>query len=598
MIWSLGNEAGPGKNFETAYKAIKDFDVSRPVQYERNNEIVDIGSNQYPTVEWTYEAATGEMDDIKYPFHISEYAHSMGNAVGNLVDFWDAIESSNFLMGGAIWDWVDQSLYNYDVKTGERYLAFGGDFGDYPTDGQFVMNGILFGDLTPKPQYYEVKKVYQNVAVSPIDLHEGKVKVFNKNYFKSLSDYVVAWELLQDGVTVQEGVLNEVDLGPRESGEYVIPYDLSQLNPESEYFVNVYFKLASDKPWGEGGFTQMAEQLPIKVGKNYPALTTSGTAPMLVESDSLIRLEGKGFEIAFDKKTGGLYGMTYNGKEMIAKGSQLALDVFRAYMNNDAWIYEDWFANGLYNLQHKALSSNISKTLDGKTVVSFVVESQAPKGGKMTGGNGNPQGIYSIDESESTLFGPDDFKFISNQTWTVYPDGSIELNADIDSNNHELVLPRLGYSVAVPSEFENYTYYGRGPEENYNDRKTGQFIGHYTSKVGEQYTAYTRPQSNGNREEVRWVALTDSEGNGMLIIAPELMSATYIPYSEMELFEANHPYKLVKDDKNVLHLDVGVTGLGGASCGQDGPLDPDRIKATTHRLHLLIRPITSILSIE
>lgn len=157
VIWSLGNEAGPGKNFVAAYDALKKFDASRPVQYERNNDIVDMGSNQYPSIGWVRGAVQGKYD-IKYPFHISEYAHSMGNACGNLIDYWEAMESTNFFCGGAIWDWVDQSMYNYDPKTGVRYLAYGGDFGDTPNDGQFVMNGIVFGDLEPKPQYYEVKR--------------------------------------------------------------------------------------------------------------------------------------------------------------------------------------------------------------------------------------------------------------------------------------------------------------------------------------------------------------------------------------------------------------------------------------------------------
>lgn len=593
VIWSLGNEAGPGKNFETAYRAIKEFDVSRQVQYERNNDIVDIGSNQYPTVEWTQEAATGEMDDIKYPFHISEYAHSMGNAVGNLVDFWEAIESSNFLMGGAIWDWMDQSLYNYDEKTGVRYLAFGGDFGDYPTDGQFVMNGILFGDMKPKPQYYEVKKVYQNVAVLPVDMTQGRIKIFNKNYFESLSDYSVSWELLRNGVPVQKGIglSSDVNLGPRESGEYVIPYDVSQLEPEAEYFVNVSFNLDTDKPWASAGYAQMAEQLPVKEGKRYSIKTIGGANPECIQTDSLIYVTGDGFKVTFNRLTGALCGLSYEGKDIIPVGTELALDAFRAYMNNDEWVYQDWFANGLYNLKHTATSSDISTTPDGKAVISFTVESQAPKGGEMKGGNGNSKGIYSIDEGGQTPFGSDDFKFITSQTWTVYPDGSIELNSMIDSNKPELVLPRLGYSVAVPSEFENYTYYGRGPEENYNDRKTGQFIGYYSSKVTDQYTEYTRPQSNGNREEVRWAAVTDSVGDGVVVIAPDVMSATYIPYSEMELFDANHPYKLKDDGRNILHLDVGVTGLGGASCGQDGPLAQDRVLAGRHPFNLIIRPL-------
>ena len=175
VIWSLGNEAGPGKNFVAAYDALKKFDTSRPVQYERNNDIVDMGSNQYPSIGWVRGAVQGKYD-IKYPFHISEYAHSMGNACGNLIDYWEAMESTNFFCGGAIWDWVDQSMYNYDPKTGTRYLAYGGDFGDTPNDGQFVMNGIVFGDLEPKPQYYEVRKVYQNIGVKAVDVEKGVLR--------------------------------------------------------------------------------------------------------------------------------------------------------------------------------------------------------------------------------------------------------------------------------------------------------------------------------------------------------------------------------------------------------------------------------------
>ena len=197
VIWSLGNEAGPGKNFVAAYDALKKFDTSRPVQYERNNDIVDMGSNQYPSIGWVRGAVQGKYD-IKYPFHISEYAHSMGNACGNLIDYWEAMESTNFFCGGAIWDWVDQSMYNYDPKTGTRYLAYGGDFGDTPNDGQFVMNGIVFGDLEPKPQYYEVRKVYQNIGVKAVDVEKGVFEIFNKYYFKNLADdYYLMWSVYE-----------------------------------------------------------------------------------------------------------------------------------------------------------------------------------------------------------------------------------------------------------------------------------------------------------------------------------------------------------------------------------------------------------------
>ena len=225
VIWSLGNEAGPGKNFVAAYDALKKFDTSRPVQYERNNDIVDMGSNQYPSIGWVRGAVQGKYD-IKYPFHISEYAHSMGNACGNLIDYWEAMESTNFFCGGAIWDWVDQSMYNYDPKTGTRYLAYGGDFGDTPNEGQFVMNGIVFGDLEPKPQYYEVRKVYQNIGVKAVDVEKGVFEIFNKYYFKNLADdYYLMWSVYEDGKAIQATLKKDINLAPRQRMQISLPYN-------------------------------------------------------------------------------------------------------------------------------------------------------------------------------------------------------------------------------------------------------------------------------------------------------------------------------------------------------------------------------------
>lgn len=207
----------------------------------------------------------------------------------------------------------------------------------------------------------------------------------------------------------------------------------------------------------------------------------------------------------------------------------------------------------------------------------------------MIGGNGNSKGTYTIDESSTNPSETCDFKFLTTQQWKVMPDGTIELKAEITSNDSSLILPRLGYVAEVPCALNQASYFGRGPEENYSDRMTGQFTGIYTRPVKSMHTEYTRPQSNGNREDVRWAALTDGD-RGIAFIAPEKMSFSVSPYSELELFYADHPYKLPISDRNVVHLDLGVTGLGGASCGQGGPLDDCRIKAEPHSFTLLIRP--------
>ncbi len=593
VIWSMGNEAGPGKNFNAAYNAIKAFDTSRPVQYERNNDIVDIGSNQYPSIKWVREAVKGNAD-IKYPFHISEYAHSMGNAVGGLADYWEALESTNHFMGGAIWDWVDQSLYNYTADS-IKYLAFGGDFGDEPTDGQFVMNGLMFGDLTPKPQYAEVKKVYQNAAITQVDMPAGAVEIFNKNYFTSLDDYAAYWYLYKDGQLIEQGTLddfNKSSIGPRERRTYLIPYAHSNFDDGSEYFVNVELQLKVDKPWAKAGYAQIAEQLPLSaVNPSYPQIEDGNSSALhMGQLDNAVNISGDNFSVQFLLDSGTINRLNYGGNDAIVPGHGPTLDAFRAYMNNDNWISKEWFAKGLYNLKHKVTDYSISSDDKGRAVLSFTVVSQAPRGGMMIGGNGNSKGIYTIDESDSLDMGDDGFKFVTNQTWTVHLDGSIALNSIVSSNDTTLVLPRLGYVMEIPEKYSKLTYYGRGPGENYSDRKSGQFIGIYTTSVKDNYTNYTRPQSNANREDVRWASLSDS-ADSVLFIAPGGMSMTATPYTEMELFNANHPHMLPNSNRTVLHLDVDVTGLGGASCGQGGPLEHQRITtATPHHFSLIIRP--------
>ncbi|MDH8701379.1 beta-galactosidase [Dysgonomonadaceae bacterium PH5-43] len=592
VIWSLGNEAGPGENFVTAYNELKKVDTSRPVQYERNNSIVDMGSNQYPSIGYTKSLVSGEAR-AKYPFHISEYAHSMGNAVGNLIDYWDAIESTNFVMGGAIWDWVDQAIYYYDKETKDKFLAYGGDFGDTPHDGQFVMNGVMFADLEPKPQYYEVKKVYQNIGVKAIDIPNGIFEVFNKNYFIDLSGYDVVWSLYENGQKVQSGDVKLLNTPARKRSQITVPYKYNQLKAEAEYFVKVQFKLNSDKPWAKKGFVQAEEQILVKEATAVKPLISevagTGELQYLDNAGDIKAVKGNGFEVKFDMAKGTIYSFNYNGKTIIAEGDGPTLDAYRAYINNDNWFNQEWFRNGLHNLQHKAIYSNVDKSKKGSITFTFTVESQAPNKARMHGGNNSA--IYRFEELEDKC----EFKFVTNQTFTVYPDGSIEFKAAVASNNPKVTLPRLGYTVKLPKDYNDFTYYGRGPIENYNDRKTGQFVEVYNSAVKSQYVNYPRPQEMGNHEEVRWAVLGTAPQTGVMFIPSETMSVQALPYSAADLFQATHPYKLPKVEKTYLFLGT-VTGLGGNSCGQGGPLTPDRVFATQHSMGFIIRPSVSDLT--
>lgn len=598
VIWSLGNEAGPGQNFVDAYNALKKTDLSRPVQYERNNKIVDIGSNQYPSISWVRGAVKGDYD-IKYPFHISEYAHSMGNACGNLIDYWEAMESTNFFCGGAIWDWVDQSLYNY-TPDGKRYLAYGGDFGDTPNDGQFVMNGIVFGDLEPKPQYYEVKKVYQHIGITEVDAQKGLFELFNKYYFNDLSDYDVKWSLYENGKEVESGSLNPGKVSPRKRTQVAIPYNYSQLKADNEYFVKVQFLLNEDKPWATKGYVMAEEQLPVKASTGKPAINevaNASASKLAIEKQSDPRfstIKGDNFKATFDNETGTIYSLNYGGETIIADGNGPKLDAFRAFTNNDNWFYGNWFENGLHNLKHKATASKVIQRKDGSLVLFYTVESQAPNAAKILGGTSS--GKNKVEEETDKVFSEDDFKFTTDQAWTIYRDGSIELQASITSNNPSLVLPRLGYRMIVPQRYENYTYYGRGPIENYADRKVGQFIEQYQSTVADQFVNFPKPQDMGNHEDVRWCALTNKAGKGAIFVATNRLSTSALQYSALDMTLAGHPYQLPKAGDTYLHLDLAVTGLGGNSCGQGGPLMHDRVFAGQNNIGFIIRPATQDLS--
>ncbi|MFW5478886.1 MAG: glycoside hydrolase family 2 TIM barrel-domain containing protein [Segatella copri] len=604
VIWSLGNEAGPGKTFVDCYNAIKAYDTSRPVQYERNNDIVDMGSNQYPSIAWVQGAVQGKYK-LKYPFHISEYAHSMGNACGNLIDYWDAIESTNFFMGGAIWDWVDQALDKQDPATGKTYWAYGGDFGkdNKPNDGMFCMNGIMRPDLTPKAQYFEVKKVYQNVGVKAIDMKQGQIEIFNKNYFEPLKNYQIVWSLYKDGVCVKknqplQGAKNIV--GPREKGIYTLPYDYASLDANSEYFVTVQFLLGKDMPWAKKGYVQMEEQLRVKgadvAAPSIAAVAKTGKA-MKYQLDKAAKrasITGENFQVAFDLNTGAIYSLKYGNQIIIKDGNGPQLDAYRAPTDNDAGIgyHNAWFKNGLYDLQHVVKSWTCTPNKkDGTYKLDFTVESQGKEGCDVNYGNRDrdPESCYNFEKNKRALTDAD-LKFTSRQIYTIYKDGSIEMQSAIGANRSKVILPRIGYSMVLPSELNQYDYYGRGPVNNYNDRKTSQFIGWYHSPVAEQGIMLPKPQAQGNREEVRWCAVTNSQQQGVVFISDSTMSASALPWSQQDLTLAAHPYQLPKSSGTHLHLDAKVTGLGGASCGQGGPLTPDQVRSTPTTFGFIIRP--------
>lgn len=587
-IWSLGNEAGPGNNFVEAYKALHAFDASRPVQYERNNNIVDMGSNQYPSIGWTREAVKGKMG-IVYPFHISEYAHSMGNAAGNLVDYWDAIESTNFFVGGAIWDWTDQAFWNVDPKTGDRYMGYGGDFGDRPNDHTFCMNGIMFPDHSPKPQYFEVKKVYQNAGIRLLD--NGEVEIFNKRYFKCLCDLDVKVSLWADGKEVDSYFMPGMKIEPRKAKSFALKFDAAKFKADKEYFVKVQLLLKKDMPWAKKGYVQMEEQMLLQEAVKAALLVDAAKGGKVAvkenKADATTEITGDGFAIAFNNNTGVLDHVVYGETTVFEKGSSMSLSAFRAPVDNDIWAWNRWFALGLYDLKDEVLSFVSKKNNDGTVVLQYIVRTQAKHPGTRIK---NEDNSFTVKDGDREL-GDNEFHFVSNRIWTIYPDGSVELNSSVTGSDANVMLARIGYLMQLPSELSNYTYYGRGPWNNYNDRRTGAFIQQYSSTVADQFVHFPKPQDMANREEVRWAALTNKAGNGVIFVKTGTLSTTALPWNDVELTEAAHPYQLPASSGTWLHLDAKVNGLGGNSCGQGGPLENDLVKSGDNSVGFIMRPV-------
>ena len=324
----------------------------------------------------------------------------------------------------------------------------------------------------------------------------------------------------------------------------------------------------------------------------------------LVRDDAAgtLTVVGKNFSAKFSAATGSLDELIYDGKNVVSGGNGPKLNAFRAVVNNDGWACGKWFANGLFDMRHEALGApHVAKNSDGTISLAFRVRSQGRRAGTLKGDpmiqygnaiNGVPVAIELGRE-----LGENDFAFSSQQIWTVYPDGSVELASNVVSNNPNADLPRLGYTMDVPAEFSRFSYYGRGPQENYNDRESGAFVGIYSSSVAEQFVNYTKPQEMGNHEEVRWCALTDGRGAGVLFVAGDgVFSAQALPVKALDLLFAPNPFaldeKIAGTTATTLNLAAGVRGLGGASCGPDTE-NRDKVFAKSTDFGFIIRPVAA-----
>ncbi|MGB7294709.1 MAG: glycoside hydrolase family 2 TIM barrel-domain containing protein [Candidatus Aminicenantales bacterium] len=536
IIWSLGNEAGDGTNFEAASEWIHRRDPSRPVHYERAGlrPHTDIYCPMYPSVDQI--VAYAEKKPVR-PLIMCEYEHAMGNSCGNFQDYWDAIEQYPQLQGGFVWDWVDQGI-SKTTADGRTYFGYGGDFGDSPSDGNFCCNGLVLPDRAVTPKTIEAKKIYQNVGFKPVDLEVGKVEIVNKFFFTDLVDFEVLWSIAEDGTEIGSGDLGRLDVRPQRTRVLAVPFQKPQPLPGAEYWLRLSVRLRADLFWAEKGHEIAGEQFRLPFYVAAPAVDSRGLPPLRkTETEKEVVLSGRDFAACFDKSAGILASYRYKGEELLAKGPEP--NYWRAPTDND-------FGNGMEK------RCAVWKEASGhRTLESFTAEP-------------SDEGSVRLVAS----FNLPDVESRHRVSYLVLGSGDIIVESQIRIGKKDLPeLPRFGMRLRVPDRFERVEWYGRGPHENYWDRAASAFIGHYKSTVREQFVPYVSPQENGYKTDVRWVAVRDEEGRGLVFFGMDLLSFSALRYAIEDLTQKSrgtmHPTDLVERDYVELNIDYKQTGVGG-----------------------------------
>lgn len=590
IFWSMGNEAGYGANFASISAWLKDFDPTRPIHYEgaqdtpTDPKTVDVISRFYPRVQDEYlnpNIAEGEdkerAENARWerllsiardtvdnrPVLTSEYAHSMGNALGNFKEYWDEIYSNKRMLGGFIWDWVDQGLYKKDAD-GKEFLAYGGDFGDKPNLHAFCFNGIVFADRGLTPKYFEVKKVYQPIKVEVENINDSNIilKVTNRNHFVNLNEYDVKWSVIANGDTLKSG--NTIfDIPYGKSKNISVQIGKYSTANENDVYLRISFRLKEKTLWADKGYEIGFEQFKIKEGINNNKPLKNNSLKSTTKEDNKIRVVGQGFDAIFDMQVATLSSLRYGGEEILV--SSPIFQGYRSPVDNDKgfgnWLAKDWKQQGLDSLKRDIISCQIIEETKDFIRIKATVSNFSK--------NGN---------IEHTAI------------WTINGNGNIDIENSFTPKGQLPELPRLGIVMSLNQNLEQFEWYGHGPYENYSDRKESSPIGLYHSTVTDQYIPYPRPQDTGNKENVEWLKLTDKKGKGIQISCTSgSMSASALHFTASDFDNASHAYLLKPRKETVLSLDAIMLGLGNSSCGP-GVLKKYAIEKRTYNLNISIKP--------
>lgn len=547
LFWSMGNESGWGVNFDYAYEAMKEADPEkRPIHYESKNPAYAHSLNRYDIISDMYSSMKHLEDyynwDSERPIIICEYAHTMGNSLGNFRKYWNLYNEYDRFQGGFTWDWMDQALRSKDDNGREYWNII-----NY-SDGSNTNDGLINPDRTPQPEMEELKKVYQYFNVKDIDINTGIISISNENYFADADDIYMQWEIIENGKVVERGRVDDLNINPLESKLMEVKFDRAAIVPGNEYFMNFSFHLKENQLWADAGFVIAREQIDFGLNHYVKEKTDLISLPELKvsEKNNTIILTGDNFSVTFDKAKGGLSKLIYDNEEVISE--TLLPYLWRVPTDNDEGggkrSYADrWRQAGLDKNEIRPIDITYNKINDGSIIV-YVKNCIKTSSEEIT---------Y---EAHFTVNGNG---MITVENWLSIPD-------EIPP------LARVGLRTALPSHFDEVEWYGRGPHESYDDRKESAFVGIYKGRVEDQHFMHVMPQENGNKTDVRWVKAISGKGavqfNGMPLINFNIQNYSTEALNDSKPSGKNHSDNPLRGDKTWLHIDFKQSGVGGDNSWQ------------------------------
>ncbi|TBN06858.1 DUF4981 domain-containing protein [Hyunsoonleella flava] len=578
VTWSLGNEAGNGDNFFATYDWLKANDSTRPTQYEgaTKYENTDIQAPMYDRIPQLIKYAE---NNPKRPLILCEYSHAMGNSLGNFKDYWHVIRKYDVLQGGFIWDWVDQGLVA-ETEDGRKYWGYGGDFsaGHLHHDANFCLNGIVNPDRTAHPGLEELKKVYQNIHFSEADFKSGEVKITNEYFFTNLNHFKIDWELFKAGKKVASGSLGVLDITPETSKK--VKLDLPELDySENEYALNFSAVTHKKLPLLSKGFPLAKAQ--FISGKYSPKFKENSKEIISVSAtENDIVFKSKAVTASFNKDSGELSSLDYGNGNIILKG--ITPNFWRATTDNDfGFNMPKHFGIWKKATENSALVSMVLK--DEKSTYDIASIKEINKKGNSI----QLLASYKLPDYIATL----------QIAYQIDASGQITVKTQLLDVKKDLPnMPRFGTNFIVNKDLDNVNWYGRGPLENYQDRKTSQFVGNYKASVSELYYPYIRPQENGYRTDIRWVTFTDAKGQGIKITGPKFLSfSAHHQYNSDfdagDTKQQRHTIDIVERDLVNINIDNAQMGVGGDTSWWTRPLEQYQIKAQNQSFSYRIIPI-------